>query len=105
MMNIILWHVDHRLVGPGHRLLHMALKGATYAEILEALEDSFGDQHLGAAYCSQLKSRTQGVGESCKNLPQPLNSWLTAPPLQNQSDNYFTAGSLLPVSSSWREAP
>jgi hypothetical protein len=28
---------------------------------LEALEDHFGDYHLAAACCSQLKTRTQGV--------------------------------------------
>jgi hypothetical protein len=44
-------------------LLHGAPKGAIYEETLEALEDYFGD-HLATAYCSQLKIRTQGIGES-----------------------------------------
>jgi hypothetical protein len=38
-------------------------KGATYEETLEALEDRFGDQHLASTYCSQLKTRTPGVGK------------------------------------------
>jgi hypothetical protein len=44
-------------------VLHRVLKGATYEETLEALEDRFGDQHFVDAYHSQLKTRTQGVGE------------------------------------------
>jgi hypothetical protein len=47
-------------------MLQGVLKGVT----LEALEDCFGDQHLAPAYRSQLKTRTQGVGKSSKNLPQ-----------------------------------
>jgi hypothetical protein len=48
--------------------LHGVLKKATYEETLGALEDRFGDQHLAAAYRSQLKSRTQGVGESLQEF-------------------------------------
>jgi hypothetical protein len=43
-------------------------KGVTYEETLEALEDIFGDQHLAALYRSQLKSRTQGVGQSLQEF-------------------------------------
>lgn len=49
--------------GQATDVLHGVLKGATCEEILVALENRFGDQYLAAAYCSQLKTRTQGVGE------------------------------------------
>jgi hypothetical protein len=49
-------------------MLHGVPKGATYVEILQALEDGFGDQHLAAEYRSQLKTRTQGVGESLQEF-------------------------------------
>jgi hypothetical protein len=45
-------------------VLHGISKGATYEQILEALEDCFGVQYLAAAYRSQLKSRNEGVRES-----------------------------------------
>jgi hypothetical protein len=45
-------------------VLHGVPRGATYEEAIEALEDRFGDQHLAAAYRSQLKARTQKAGES-----------------------------------------
>jgi hypothetical protein len=41
-------------------VLHGVPKGTTYEKTLEALED----QDLADAYCSQLKTRAQGVGES-----------------------------------------
>lgn len=44
-------------------MLYGVLKGATYEEILDALEDRFGDQDLAASYHIQLKKGTQGVGE------------------------------------------
>jgi hypothetical protein len=49
-------------------VLHRVLKGANYEETLEALEDHFGDQHLAAVYCSQLKTRTQGAGKSLQEF-------------------------------------
>jgi hypothetical protein len=49
-------------------VLHGVLKGATYEEILEALDDHFGDQYLAAMYCSQLQTRTHGVGESMQEF-------------------------------------
>jgi hypothetical protein len=45
-------------------MLHGALKGVTYEETLEALEDHYGDQYLANANHSQLKMRAQGVRES-----------------------------------------
>jgi hypothetical protein len=39
-------------------------KVPTYEETLHALEDSFGDQHLAAAYRSKLKTRTRVIRES-----------------------------------------
>jgi hypothetical protein len=44
------------------------LKGATYEETLETLKDHFRDQHLAVAYRSQLKTRTQAVGESLQGF-------------------------------------
>jgi hypothetical protein len=52
------------LQGRATEVLHGVLKGVTYEETLEALEDRIWDQHMAAAYGSWLKSRTQGVGES-----------------------------------------
>jgi hypothetical protein len=43
--------------------MHWVPKGATYEETLEALEDRFGEEHLSAAYGSQLKTKAQDVGE------------------------------------------
>jgi hypothetical protein len=43
--------------------LHGFPKGAIYDGFIETLEDRFGDQRLAAVYRSQLKTRTQGVGE------------------------------------------
>jgi hypothetical protein len=52
------------LQGRACDVLHGVLRGATYEETIEALEDRFGDQHLAAAYRSQVKTRTQKAGES-----------------------------------------
>jgi hypothetical protein len=52
------------LQGRATNVLHGVPNGATYEKSLEALEDRFGDQHLAAAYHSQLKGRIQGVRES-----------------------------------------
>jgi hypothetical protein len=60
--------LDH-LARTGHQhVLHRVPKGATYEEILEALEDRFGDQHMATAYHIQLKSGTQGVRESLQEF-------------------------------------
>jgi hypothetical protein len=39
-----------------------------YKETIRALKDQSGDQHLVAAYCTQLKTRTQIVGESLQEF-------------------------------------
>jgi hypothetical protein len=54
--------LDQRLTD----VLYGVPKGATCEETLESLEDCFGDQHLVAAYRSQLKTRTQDVGGTLK---------------------------------------
>jgi hypothetical protein len=41
-------------------------------ETFEALEDRFGDQHLATAHHTQLKPRTQCVGESLKEFAIPV---------------------------------
>jgi hypothetical protein len=40
----------------------------TYGDILQALEDRFGDQHFASAYRCQLTTRTQKVGESLQDF-------------------------------------
>jgi hypothetical protein len=45
-------------------VLHGIPKGASYDEILQALEDCFGKEPFAALYRSQLKVRTQKAGES-----------------------------------------
>jgi hypothetical protein len=57
-------HLDTALRGRATNMLHGVPKGTTYEEIFEALEDSFGDQHLATVYRSQLEMRTQGVREA-----------------------------------------
>jgi hypothetical protein len=49
-------------------VLHGIPKGATYEEILQALEDCFGEDLFGAAYRSQLKVRMQKAGESLQDF-------------------------------------
>jgi hypothetical protein len=56
------------LEGRATDMLHGIPKGATYEEILQALEDCFGDEHFAAAYRSQLKVRTQKAGESLQDF-------------------------------------
>jgi hypothetical protein len=56
------------LQGRACDVLHGVPRGATYEETIEALEDRFGDQHLAAAYRSQLKTRTQKAGESLQEF-------------------------------------
>jgi hypothetical protein len=52
------------LQGGASDVLHGIPKGPNYEEILETLKDIFGGQHLDAKYRTQLKTRTQRVGES-----------------------------------------
>jgi hypothetical protein len=56
------------LQGQATDMLHRVPKGVTYEETLETLEDRFRDQHLAAAYHSQLKRRTQGFRESLEEF-------------------------------------
>jgi hypothetical protein len=49
-------------------VLHGIPKGATYEEILQALEDCLGEELFAAAYRSQLKVRTQKAGESLQDF-------------------------------------
>jgi hypothetical protein len=50
------------------RIFHGVPKEVTYVEIIEAVENCFGDKHLAEAYCSQLKTRTQCNGESLQGF-------------------------------------
>jgi hypothetical protein len=45
-------------------ILHGVPTGATYEEVIEVLQNCYGDHHLEAAFYSELKRRTQFVGES-----------------------------------------
>jgi hypothetical protein len=56
------------LQGRSTDVLHGVSKGATYEETLEALANRFEDQRLAAAYRSQLKTRTENVGDSLQEL-------------------------------------
>jgi hypothetical protein len=51
------------LEGWSSDVLHGVLKGATYEETLEDLEDRFGDHNFTSGFRRQLKTRSQGVGE------------------------------------------
>jgi hypothetical protein len=48
--------------------LHGISKGATYEEILQALEDGFREELFAAPYRSQLKVRMQKAGESLQDF-------------------------------------
>jgi hypothetical protein len=56
------------LRGQAADVLHGIPINATYQKTLQALEDRFGDQHLAAAYRSQLKARTQRARESLQEF-------------------------------------
>jgi hypothetical protein len=70
-------HLLVALQGSATDVLHGVPKEVTY-EAIEALEDCFGDQHLAAAYGSQLKIRNYLVGESLKEFAKQSNNFLTA---------------------------
>jgi hypothetical protein len=57
-------HLLAALQGRASDVLHGVPEEAKHEESIEAFEDRFGDQRLAAAYHSQLKIRTQRVGES-----------------------------------------
>jgi hypothetical protein len=52
------------LKGQAADVLHGIPTNVTREETLQALEDRFGYQHFAAAFCSELKTRTQRAGES-----------------------------------------
>lgn len=57
----VLDHSPDRLAAD---ILYAIPTNVIYEETLQALEDSFGDQHFAFAFCSQLKMRTHKAGES-----------------------------------------
>jgi hypothetical protein len=59
--------------------------GATYEESIETLEDRFGDQHLAAAYRSQLNARTQIAGESPQEFATAIEQLATSPTLPQET--------------------
>jgi hypothetical protein len=54
------------LKGQATNVLHDIPTSPTYEEILQALENRFGDQHFAAAYCCQL-TRTQRARDSLQD--------------------------------------
>jgi hypothetical protein len=60
--------LDHNPERPGHRHAIWHSNKRYYEETLKALEDRFRDQHFAAAFCSQLKTRTQRAGESLQDF-------------------------------------
>jgi hypothetical protein len=66
---------DHRFECRATDMLHGFPKGVTYEEVLEVLEDRFGDHQLAAANRSQLKTRTQGVGESLQQFARIIEQF------------------------------
>jgi hypothetical protein len=83
------------LQGRAYDVLHGFPREATYEETIEAREDRFGDQHLAAAYRSQLKTRTEKAGDPRSNLPPPLSSWPTEPTLHYQTTRRQFSGSIM----------
>jgi hypothetical protein len=53
-------------------VLHGIPTNATCEETLQALEDRFGDQQFAAAYRSQLKAKTQKVGETSQEFAMAI---------------------------------
>jgi hypothetical protein len=66
------------LQGRASDVLHRIPKEETY-EIIEALEDRFGDQPLAAAYRIQLKTRKQRAGEALQEIATAVKQLTTAP--------------------------
>jgi hypothetical protein len=61
------------LNGPVAKILHRVFPGATHEEVTEALEKRYGDNHLEAAFLSQLKRRTHLVGESLQEFSAAID--------------------------------
>jgi hypothetical protein len=53
-------------------VLHGILKGATYDETLQALEDYFGHQRFAPTYHCQFKTRTQRAMESFQEFAMAI---------------------------------
>jgi hypothetical protein len=80
-------------------VLHGIPKGATYEETLQVLEDRFRDQQFAAAYCSQLKTRTQTVMASLQEFSTAIEqlancAYPTLPKdhIRRESGKAFTDG-------------
>jgi hypothetical protein len=56
------------LEGRARNMLNWISKGATYEEVLQALEYCFGEELFAAAYRSQLKVRTQKARQSLQDF-------------------------------------
>jgi hypothetical protein len=61
-------YLNTALKGRAADVLHGIPTHATYDETLQTLEDRFEDQHLAAAFRSQLKTKTQRAGESLQDF-------------------------------------
>jgi hypothetical protein len=81
------------LQGRACDVLHGVPRGATYEETIEALEDRFGDQHLAAAYRSQLKTRTQKPGESLQEFATAIEQPLLSNATMEATSVFFVARS------------
>jgi hypothetical protein len=80
------------LKGRAADVLHGIPINTTYERILQTLEDRFGDQQFAAAYCCQLRTRTQEAGES-------LQDFVTA--IEQLAHRAYPT---LPEEHVWREA-
>jgi hypothetical protein len=54
-------------------------------EIIDALKDRFGDQHLASGYCHQLKTRIQDDGESLQEVPTATEHLTHRTPVQHEN--------------------
>jgi hypothetical protein len=64
------------LEGRATDVLHGIPKFATNEEILQALEDSFGEELFASKYRSQLKVRTQKAGESLQGFATAIQQFV-----------------------------
>jgi hypothetical protein len=88
-------------------VLHGVPKGRTCEETLQAMEDRFREEHFAAAYRSQLKMRTQKVGESIQDFAtvteQLVHHACPALPedhVRREAGNTFIKGKGTPI---WKE--
>jgi hypothetical protein len=59
---------DYSTGRPGDRCAAWDFERRYLREILQALEDCFGEEHFAAAFRSQLKARTQKAGETLQDF-------------------------------------